>query len=176
MTFAGSQLPTLDPKLLRYLQIHRGNARYLVATTTTSYASLFILDTGQAVLTLGGYQGWDRILTPAQLAHQVSSGTIRFFLLPSSGDIGANALPRQFSGGAGGRGLLSGTDARLNNINNDLLTWVRRHCTSVASSAYTTSQRGGATPGGRLTGGFDAGGAGQLYDCAAASRSHSKQK
>jgi hypothetical protein len=61
ITFAGKQTPKLDPKLLRYLETHKGKARYLVATTTSTYASLLILQTGQPIMALGGYQGWDRI-------------------------------------------------------------------------------------------------------------------
>jgi hypothetical protein len=63
ITFAGSTTPTLDSGLVTYLEKHRGGARYLVATATSSYASLFILKTGLPVMALGGYQGWDKILT-----------------------------------------------------------------------------------------------------------------
>jgi hypothetical protein len=54
----------------------------LVATTSSSYASLFILDTGEPAMALGGYHGCDRILAPAQLARMVSDGMVRFFYLP----------------------------------------------------------------------------------------------
>ncbi|HLG69365.1 MAG TPA: glycosyltransferase family 39 protein, partial [Chloroflexota bacterium] len=64
MTFSGAQANSLDPQLIRYLLAHQGKARFLVATATTSYASLFILQTNQPAMALGGYQGWDRILTP----------------------------------------------------------------------------------------------------------------
>lgn len=51
-----------------------------MATPTSSYASVFMLATDQPVMALGSYQGWDRILTPDQLAALVKEGTVRFLL------------------------------------------------------------------------------------------------
>ena len=85
MTYAGNQIPTLNAGLLRYLEKNQGSARYLVATATSSYASLFILQTNQPAMALGGYQGWDRVLTPTSLAKLVADGAVRFFYLQASG-------------------------------------------------------------------------------------------
>ena len=52
--------------------------------TNLELASLFILSTGQPVLTLGGYSGWDRILPPDAQAAMVRNGIVRFFYLPST--------------------------------------------------------------------------------------------
>src|SRR5205085_7896190 len=81
LTFAGEQWNSLDPGLVRYLLMNQGSARYLVATSTSSYASVFMLATDQPAMALGGYQGWDRILTPLELAQQVTDGVVRFFWL-----------------------------------------------------------------------------------------------
>jgi hypothetical protein len=168
ITFAGKQTPKLDPKLLRYLETHKGKARYLVATTTSTYASLLILQTGQPIMALGGYQGWDRILAPAQLSRLVSEGVIRFFLIPASGANSGPAGPGAFAGAARNNRVPS-VDANLSNVNDDLISWVRTRCTAVPSSAYqTTSQSSSVSRfGGLGGGGFDAGGPGRLYDCAA---------
>ncbi len=134
LTFAGDQVPVLGTKLLRYLETHRGAARYLVATPTSSYASLFILDTGQPVMALGGYQGWDKILTRPQLAQMVKSGVVRFFLL--SGSAGG------FGGRFGSGGFPGGVDANLNAVNDGLFSWVESNCSAVPASRYeTTSNR-----------------------------------
>jgi 4-amino-4-deoxy-L-arabinose transferase-like glycosyltransferase len=170
LTFAGANIPTLDPKLLTYLETHRGGARYLVATSTSSYASLFILKTGQPVLTLGGYQGWDKILTRTGIARLVSQGAIRFFLFSGSGGR-QSGTPRGARGLFGSAALPSGIDANLNTINDGLMTWVSSHCTAVPSSAYTTVSRASSTPSavpGAGGGGFGSQGPGQLYDCASA--------
>ncbi|HEY7295690.1 MAG TPA: glycosyltransferase family 39 protein [Dehalococcoidia bacterium] len=125
MTFAGAGWDVLDPGLVRYLEARQGNARYLVATPTSSYASLFILATGRPAMALGGYQGWDRILTPGQLARLAGDGVVRFFYLPAGG----STAP----GPGGGNG--AGT-------NDDLLAWVRTNCTAVPSSAWQTASSG----------------------------------
>jgi hypothetical protein len=156
ITFAGSNTPTLDPGLVSYLERHRGSARYLVATATSTYASLFILQTGQPVMALGGYQGWDKILTLAQLKRQVAQGTIRYFLLSGSGS------PTRSPGG----NLPGGVDAGLSTVNNGLETWVTSTCSVVPTSTYSSKSKAATTtatsaPGG----GFGTQGVGQLYDC-----------
>ena len=72
-----------QPKLEHYLLEHQGQATYLVATINASTAAPFILDTGKAVIALGGFNGFDTILTAQQVAALVERGTVRFFLLPS---------------------------------------------------------------------------------------------
>ena len=84
LTFAGPNWNRLDPGLVSYLETNQGSADYLVATTSSSYASLFILDSGRPAMALGGYQGWDRILTPVNLENIVARGGVRFFYLPGA--------------------------------------------------------------------------------------------
>jgi 4-amino-4-deoxy-L-arabinose transferase-like glycosyltransferase len=72
-----------DPVLERYLLAHQGHAAFLLATGDGVTAAPIIVDTGQAVMALGGYVGEDRILTRDQLIQQINNGTVRFFLLPS---------------------------------------------------------------------------------------------
>jgi 4-amino-4-deoxy-L-arabinose transferase-like glycosyltransferase len=110
-TFAGPGWNVLDPGLVHYLLVNQGSARFLVATPTATFASLFMLATDQPALALGGYQGWDRILTPAQLAQQVQAGLVRFFLLDAPG-----TPPRP---------------GAENDQTADLATWVHAHCAEV---------------------------------------------
>ncbi len=152
----GGRASSLDQGLARYLEAHQGTARYLVATpSSTSYGDAFILATGRAVMTLGGYQGWDRILTPTGLARLVANGTVRYFYLPTSSNAGGFG-----PGGQGGPGGASTVASSLARTNDDLTTWVQQRCTVVPTTAWQTS----TTTTGSGTG--DA----QLYDCAAASR------
>ena len=67
LTFAGPQRDRLDPGLVTHLHTGQGSAEYLDGTQTSSFASPFILDTGQRAVALGGYQGWDHILGPDHL-------------------------------------------------------------------------------------------------------------
>ena len=63
---------------------NQGADRFLVATPTSTYASVFMLATDQPALALGGYQGWDRILTPPN-CRMVADDTVRFFQLGGGG-------------------------------------------------------------------------------------------
>jgi len=116
---------TVDSALIRYLEAHRGSAKYLVAVVSSNEADSIILETNQPVMALGGFSGSDPILTTAQLAALVKNGTVRFFLLNGSG-----------GGGPGG-----GQSA--------LITWITQHTTAVPSSQWqstsTSSGFGGAS-------------------------------
>jgi 3D (Asp-Asp-Asp) domain-containing protein len=161
---------------VQYLEAHRGQTRYLLATLNAMTAAPIILATGQPVMALGGFSGADRIVTPSELSRLVSNGTVRFFLLNSFSPRAMNrdALPpqiRAFIEGRGGRGFGGGQ-------NGDLVQWVSANCAVVPSSlwqpAATQSPGGAGSPstGGRGsgTGGFGflgpRGGGEQLYDCA----------
>ena len=77
-----------DTALIRYLQAHRGSAKYLIAMVSSNAADSIILETNQPVMALGGFSGSDPILTTTQLAALVKSGAVRFFLLNGSGGAG----------------------------------------------------------------------------------------
>ena len=169
LTFAGNQSQTLDAKLLAYLEQHQGTARYLVATATSSYASLFILQTNQPAMALGGYQGWDKVLTLAQLKALIAKGTIRFFYLSPSSNGGSGGQPSagttqgtttgRVSQGAGPGAMgQSAATQQLASVNDDLTQWVTSACTAVPTSAWqtTSSTSSGTAQNGGL----------QLYDCA----------
>ncbi len=76
-------LPQLD-RLTNYLRTHQQGTRFLVATTRANTAAPLILETGQPVMSFGGYSGDDAILTPAQFAARVAAHDVRFVLLPAS--------------------------------------------------------------------------------------------
>ena len=141
--------------LIRYLEAHQGNAKYLVATASSNTADSIILATNRPVMALGGFGGSDPILTTSQLAALVKSGTVRFFLLDSSGrgfqppSQIIDQLPGQFrdfrGSGAGGPG----------GQQNSLTSWVTQHCTTVSTSQLQSSSAGSGAGSG-------------LYDCATA--------
>jgi hypothetical protein len=155
MTYAGANWNPLNAGLTQYLLANQGSTKYLVATTSSSYASVFELATDQPALALGGYQGWDRILTPAQLAAMIGSGEIRFFYISGSTNVG----------GFGGRGGANGVNsASSTDGTSDLTAWVQSNCRGIPSATYTTT--GGTTNGATAGGTPFGGGQLQLYDCA----------
>jgi len=140
LTFSGWQVPRIDPKLLRYLDNPQNRSRYLVATTTSTYASLLILDTGRPVMTLGGYQGWDRILDVSQLVRLVRDRTVRFFLLPAFRNARGKLLMGVFTGPGIEDYRFPRADVRLSKSNNDLAAWVNGHCSRIPVTRYQTEQ------------------------------------
>ena len=166
MTFAGDQWNSLDPGLVQYLLANQGSARFLVATPTSSYASLFILATDQPAMALGGYQGWDRIVTPDRLSQLVQYGVVRFFWINGGRFAPSSSASDDPSDDTTQAIVSSSQDATV-----DLLAWVRESCAVVAPDQWQATDgetdepllgRGRQGPGGRQ----DPRGY-QLYDCGA---------
>jgi 4-amino-4-deoxy-L-arabinose transferase-like glycosyltransferase len=111
---------TADTALIRYLEAHRGSAKYLVAVASSNEADAIILETNQPVMALGGFSGSDPILTTAQLATLVKNGTVRYFLLNGSG-----------GGGPGGG-------------QSTLISWITQHGKVVSSSQWQSSSSSGS--------------------------------
>ncbi len=105
----GGQLST---KAIAYLEAHQGAATYLLAATGSQTTAPIIIQTGRAVVTIGGFNGGDPAPTVSQLAKLVSSGQLKYVLI-SSGGIGA--------GGPGGAGGSS----------QSITTWIKAHGTVV---------------------------------------------
>ncbi len=144
---------TSNAALIHYLEANQGNAKFLVATPSSSSADAIILATNKPVMALGGFSGSDPILTTSQLSTLISNGTVRFFLLngPRTGQqIPSQILdqiPQQYRNFArNGFGGFGGQQSTLT-------TWVTQHCSAVAASAVQPSAAG-------------VGGANRLYDCA----------
>jgi 4-amino-4-deoxy-L-arabinose transferase-like glycosyltransferase len=115
----GGDTTSVNSKLIRYLEIHQGKAKFLVAVLSSGEADSIILATNKPVMALGGFGGSDPILTTSQLSTLVKNGTIRFFLINGS------------SGGGFGGGSQSA-----------LTTWIKQHCKVVTSSQWQSSSTG----------------------------------
>jgi len=107
-----SMLNAPDPKLVAYLQQHRGSARFLAGVLKSDDSEPLIIVTGQPVMTMGGYAGGDRIITPSRLAHMVAQGTVRYFYINPS--------------------------ARVPQINQDLQQWIVEYCSPVPAEQWQT--------------------------------------
>jgi hypothetical protein len=115
---------------------HDGGARYVLATSSWSTASPFILATGKEVLPMGGFTGAVPSPTLGQFQNLVASRQLRFVLL------------------GGGMGATQSGPVQ---------SWVRQSCAVVPPSAYgataPSQQQGGQSPFGR------GGASQQLYAC-----------
>jgi 4-amino-4-deoxy-L-arabinose transferase-like glycosyltransferase len=105
----------VNSTLLTYLKANQGSATYLFATESSHTAAPYIIETGKAVMALGGFSGSDQILTVSQLQTLVSEGQVHYFLLSG--------------GGFGGAGDSSGNAA--------LVQWVEAHGTTITVSGVT---------------------------------------
>ncbi|HEY4386447.1 MAG TPA: glycosyltransferase family 39 protein [Ktedonobacteraceae bacterium] len=157
----GSGAVDVNSTLLNYLEANQGSTKFLFATASAQTAAPYIIQTGKAVMAMGGFSGGDPILTAQSLATLVKNNTVRFFLISSGGPGGFGGQPgatptqndTQGTKTAAGGGFGQSSSAT---------SWVQQNCTVVATSKWETS-------GTSSTGGFGGRGGGQqLYDCASA--------
>ena len=84
---------SVDSALVAYLKANRHGERFLVATSSAMSAEALVIETGQAVMALGGFSGRDPILTNDKLRTKITKGEVRFFTF------GAGGGPGGFGGG-----------------------------------------------------------------------------
>ena len=70
---------TVNEKLLAYLQKNQGDATYLFATLDSGTSAPYIIETGEAVMAIGGFNGTDPAITLKEFKALVKSGEIKYF-------------------------------------------------------------------------------------------------
>jgi 4-amino-4-deoxy-L-arabinose transferase-like glycosyltransferase len=118
--FGAGPLNPQQASLLAYLQAHRGNDPYLFAAQDEALATLYIIKSGDPVLTMGGFSGAVPFPTADQFQRMVADRQVRYVLL------GVN-LPRP--------------PGSPETTSNQIGTWVRGNCRLVPAAAY-----GGVAP------------------------------
>lgn len=111
----------MNTKLLDYVTKNNTGETYLFATTNAGTAESYIIETGKAVMAMGGFSGSDPILTVDKLKQMVEKKEVKFFLI-SSGT----------SGGPGGFGGPGGGDSKV-------LDWIRSHSTEVSKDQWQSN-------------------------------------
>ncbi|MDS0490303.1 glycosyltransferase family 39 protein [Lacticaseibacillus paracasei] len=81
---------TADSGLLKYVEKHQGNAKYLFATSNASTAAPYIIKSGKAVMAIGGFNGTDPAITLKQFKALVKKGDMKYYL--SSGRSGNSKI------------------------------------------------------------------------------------
>ncbi|MER5530160.1 glycosyltransferase family 39 protein [Streptomyces sp. NPDC002677] len=94
--------------MITYLKKHQDGATWLVAVATDQTASSVILESGQPVISMGGWSGSDNAMTLAKLKSLVKAGKLHYIVVSSDGGQGTNS---------------------------EIATWVKKHGTAV--SAYS---------------------------------------
>jgi hypothetical protein len=103
--------------------LHQGSAKYLLAASGSQTTAPIIIETGRAVVTIGGFNGGDPAPTVTQLAAMVASGELKYVLISSGGGGGGPGGSGAGAPGGSGAGGHSGTSA--------IATWVKAHGTTV---------------------------------------------
>ncbi|WP_435852683.1 hypothetical protein [Streptomyces mirabilis] len=89
----------------------RGRALKYVWSRSEADVVAYILESGQPVISMGGWSGSDNAMTLAKLKSLVKSGKLHYIIVSSDGGQGTNS---------------------------EIATWVKAHGTAVKSSAYSS--------------------------------------
>ena len=149
----------VDAGLLAYLREHREGSRYLFATTSSATAAPYIIETGEAVMAMGGFGGGDPILTVEKVADLVARGEVRFFLLDGTG------LPAPGGGSGVQSGAQPGAQPPAGFPGDEVGEWIRETCREVDSAEWGGEDSGGGRSGPGTFGEREP----TLYDCRGAS-------
>ncbi|MFP3124331.1 glycosyltransferase family 39 protein [Ectobacillus funiculus] len=119
----------LNEALLNYVTKNNTGETFLFGTTDANSASSYIIETGKAVMAMGGFSGEDPALTVEKLQKMVENNEIKFFYISDNGL---------------GRG------------SSDVLTWIKEHSTEIPAtewqgSSSSSSQTSGMGMGGSGT-------------------------
>jgi 4-amino-4-deoxy-L-arabinose transferase-like glycosyltransferase len=115
-----------DPRLIAFLLQHAAGATFLAATVDAYGAIPIILATGRPVMAMGGYTGFDPILTPATLAARVGENDVRYFYVPSS-----NLTPQQR------QQIYPNVRNAATKYTNALTQWVAQQCRAVPADQWS---------------------------------------
>ncbi|AFM41773.1 PMT family glycosyltransferase, 4-amino-4-deoxy-L-arabinose transferase [Desulfosporosinus acidiphilus SJ4] len=120
---AGPMQGNVNTQLLAYLETHNTGEKYLFATTNAGTAEAYIIQTGKAVMAMGGFSGSDPILTVDKLKQMVANKEVKYFLL---------------SGGGPGRG------------SSDIQTWIQQNGTEIPQSEWQSNASSSGNSGGGM--------------------------
>ncbi|MFI7504536.1 ArnT family glycosyltransferase [Streptomyces sp. NPDC049687] len=77
--------------MITYLKKHQDGATWLVAVATDQTASSIILESGQPVISMGGWSGSDDAMTLAKLKSLVKAGKLHYIVISDSGQGSSNS-------------------------------------------------------------------------------------
>ena len=102
-----------DSKLIEFLLKNKTNEKYLLVVSSSTDASDIILNTGEAVMSLGGFMGNNKAITLDEFKKLVKNGDIRYVMVGDS------------KGG--------------NSSSSEIMSWVQQNGKVVSSSEYSDS-------------------------------------
>ena len=139
---------------------NRTTEKYLVAVQSANgTASQIIIQTGQPVMTLGGFSGSDNILTLSEFKKLVSEGQIRYVIVSGGGQGGGqaggfgasndqstytndNTASNSTDAEGAATNTYSSKDSKTSGGpggSSEIMTWVKANGKLVSSSEYSSS-------------------------------------
>lgn len=109
---SGAMKSSVNTNLIAYLEKNNTGEKFLFATTDANTAGPYIIETGKAVMAMGGFSGNDSVLTVEELKQMVKSGELKYFMISGGAD---------FRGGGGNR---------------EVLAWIRSNSTEITSATW----------------------------------------
>lgn len=106
----------INTKLVDYLTKNNTGETCLFATTDVSTAEAYIIQTGKAVIPMGGFSGSDPVFTVEKLKQAVADKKVKYFLISSGSG---------FDGRGGG--------------SSEVLDWIRKNSTEVPEEEWQAS-------------------------------------
>ncbi|MFB9762047.1 ArnT family glycosyltransferase [Ectobacillus funiculus] len=116
----------VNEALLNYVTKNNTGETFLFGTTNANSASSYIIETGKAVMAMGGFSGEDPALTVEKLQKMVENNEIKFFYISDNGL---------------GRG------------SSDVLTWIKEHSTEIPATEWQGGSSGSSQTSGMGMGG-----------------------
>jgi hypothetical protein len=87
-SFGGGSTTALIKEAMSFAAAQGSGTRFLLIVGDEQSAAPVIIETGEAVASMGGFTGRETVLTPEFLSNLVGSGEARYFLLSPSGGLG----------------------------------------------------------------------------------------
>ncbi|WP_326722485.1 glycosyltransferase family 39 protein [Streptomyces sp. NBC_00243] len=108
----------VSSEMITYLEKNQDGATWLVAVATDQTAASIILESGEPVISMGGWSGTDNAMTLTKLKSLVKSGQLHYIIVSSDGGQGTNS---------------------------EITAWVEANGTAVNSSAYSSGSTSSST-------------------------------
>jgi 4-amino-4-deoxy-L-arabinose transferase-like glycosyltransferase len=84
-------IPSYYQAISKYLMQNQGSSIYIAAVPTASMAENIIIQTGKPVMTIGGFNGENPVLTLSEFTSLIQSGVVKYFLTSPNKITGSNS-------------------------------------------------------------------------------------
>lgn len=157
-----------NSKLIEFLQKNKTkNQKYLLVVANSNSGSDIIINTGEAVMSIGGFLGSDKSITLDQFKALVKKGEIRYVMTGGQGGQGGSGSASEIMNWVqqNGKAVSTSEYSNSNETNSNVGADQGSQNSTTQSSQNTSNTSGSSTNSNKQDdGGFRGGNSGQLYD------------